>query len=101
MERRQIEAFDDTFVADRYGREPGDQCFDSVHVRAQRPEPAIEANHDRTGKHGSNDRSASRPANTSPIDAADVFVDGTARMFPVPEEAKPVFPRFNHHRPLR
>lgn len=50
MERRQMEAFDDTFVANRYGSEPGDQCFDSIHVRTQPPEPTIEANRSWAGK---------------------------------------------------
>jgi hypothetical protein len=56
MERRQLEPFDDAFVANRYGREPGDQCFDSIHVRTQPPEPIIKANRSRAGKIGSDDR---------------------------------------------
>jgi hypothetical protein len=44
MERGQVEPFDDAFVANRHGGEPGDQCFDSVHVLTQPPEPTIEEN---------------------------------------------------------
>jgi len=83
-----MEAFDDTFVANRNGSESGDQCFDSIHARTQPPEPIIEANRSRAGKIGS-------------VSAAGTLGDSTVWRCPQhPNIAKPYTHGFNHHRPL-
>jgi hypothetical protein len=60
VKRRQLESFDDTIVANRHGGQPGDQCFDSIHIRAHSPRPGIDANRDWARTPRTGDRSTAR-----------------------------------------